>query len=692
MQWWKCKIWLLGAVMVALVGCTESSTVHNSTVDQDTEVDAAADAGTDTAMADDAGTDADATPDAGTDALGDVAPNCVEDHCGVCDDDPTNDCVQDCNGDWGGTATLDHCGTCDSDPSNDCVQDCAGTWGGTAQPDHCGVCDDDPSNDCVQDCNGDWGGTATEDACGTCDDDPSNDCDCAGTPGGNATVDHCGTCDADPTNDCVQDCNGDWGGTATLDGCGTCDSDPSNDCVNDCNGVPGGTATLDHCGTCDSDPTNDCIQDCAGTWGGSATTDHCGTCDADPSNDCVKDCAGTWGGSATTDHCGTCDADPSNDCVQDCNGDWAGTATLDVCGRCVGGNTGATACPTVELSPVADATVEGNEPDSNFGQDQTLTIFREFFSATARVYLRFDLSSLPANAVVQGVKLQALAYSGYAHGGDGNVYTRFVADDSWGEQTITWNNAPAADTTDLGHWWLWYNHTPSDQLGVNDSSALASVVQREYEGDGKLSLRLHSPGYDTNYRSREYSNAAQRPKLVVGYLVASTTTLEPSADAWVDSSPANHGSDQILEISPYSGSRRVYLRFDLSSLPAGAKIVKATLTMTAYTGYAPGGDGNVYTRLVSDDSWTENGIDGTNAPSAGTDNLGYWWLWYDGTPADKTGTFTTPELRDAVQAEFDGDGKISLRLHSPGYITSYRSREYSNANQRPQLTLKYVIP
>ena len=461
--------------------------------------------------------------------------------------------------------------------------------------------------------------------------------------------------------------------------------------TNDCNGVPGGPATLDNCGTCDADPSNDCVQDCAGTWGGSATTDQCGTCDADPSNDCVQDCAGTWGGSATTDQCGTCDADPSNDCVQDCNGDWGGTATTDVCGRCVGGNTGATACPTVELSPVADATVKERHPDTNFGTNDTLGIVAESRSNSSRVYLRFDLSSLPANAVVEGVKLQATAYSGYAHGGDGNVYAQFVADDTWSESAITWNNAPASDGTNLGHWWLWYDYNASEKLGVNSDPALAAVVQQEYDGDGTLSLRLHSPGYDTNYHSREFSDATKRPKLVVGYLTSSTTTLEPSADAWVDSSSTNHGSDQSLEIGQ-RGTKKVYLRFNLSSLPAGAQLVKTTLTMTAYQGYAYGGNGNVYTRLVSDDSWTESGINGTNAPAAGTANLGYWWLWYNWRAADQTGTFSTPELRDAVQAELDGDGKLSLRLQCSGYRTSYRSREYSNAGQHPQLTVTYVVP
>jgi hypothetical protein len=695
---------LLAAVMVVGVfGCTESG----SGGEWDLEIDAA-DAVDDAGA--DAGADADETPDAAADVDSDadndsdrdVAPQCSEDMCGVCDTDPTNDCVQDCAGDWGGAAVVDRCGVCDADPSNDCIADCAGEWGGSAVPDNCGVCDTDPTNDCVQDCAGTYGGDAVEDMCGVCDADPSNDCDCAGTPGGSATTDMCGVCDADPTNDCVQDCAGDWGGSATLDGCGTCDADPSNDCVDDCNGVPGGPAELDMCGVCDEDPANDCVQDCAGNWGGAAVADQCGVCDADPSNDCVQDCAGTWGGAAVVDQCGVCDADPSNDCVQDCAGDWGGSAAVDLCGRCAGGTTGVTACPTLELSPVADASVSQDDAQVNFGNEQYFEVGAELAvngnpaDQAVRAFLRFDLSGLPQDAVVLGVKLQAMAYDGHAYGNDGNVYTQFVADDAWVEDAITWDNQPAADAARLGHWWLWYDFTPHNQLGVNQSSALVPVVQREALGDDLISFRLSSPGYDTLYRSREYSDATQHPKLTIGYLPSTTVSLTPSADTYIrDTSSGrsmNYGTSDELRLY-HGGDDALYLRFDLSSLPAGAQVVGARLTMTAFTGFAYGGDGNVYTRLVTDDSWVETGINALNAPAAQQDYLGYWWLWYGfNDNRTRAGTFSSDALRDAVQLEFSGDGQISFRLNSPGYRTYYRSREYSNVAERPALTIEYVVP
>jgi hypothetical protein len=98
----------------------------------------------------------------------------------------------------------------------------------------------------------------------------------------------------------------------------------------------------------------------------------------------------------------------------------------------------------------------------------------------------------------------------------------------------------------------------------------------------------------------------------------------------------------------------------------------------------------VYTSFVSDDTWTELGINGTNAPTADSTHLGHWWLWYDGTRSDQTGTITTDALRMAVQREADGDRSISFRLNSPGYRTYYRAREWGTDAQRPRLIVRYI--
>lgn len=172
---------------------------------------------------------------------------------------------------------------------------------------------------------------------------------------------------------------------------------------------------------------------------------------------------------------------------------------------------------------------------------------------------------------------------------------------------------------------------------------------------------------------------------------STTITLEAAADAWVDSSSTNHGSDSTLRVERYTPAR-TYVRFDLASIPAGAEIVEAELTMTAFDGYAYGSGGNVYVHRVADDTWGEGTIHGMNAPAIDATPLGYWWLWYDDTDRDQIGRLTGALLRDAVADEASGDDALSVRLHSPGYDTRYRSREYATAGQRPTLRIRYVLP
>lgn len=173
---------------------------------------------------------------------------------------------------------------------------------------------------------------------------------------------------------------------------------------------------------------------------------------------------------------------------------------------------------TVTLSPVADAEVRSASPDTNLGLLATATVSPEGVppgAMPAYVYLRFDLSGLPSEAQVQEATLTMQAFSGYAWGGDGTVYVHFVAGDGWPEAGITWNTRPAQSATILGSWWLWYDFPDADQLGATSTPALAAAVQAQADGDNLLSVMLRSPGYMTEYRTREYGVVAQRPKLTL---------------------------------------------------------------------------------------------------------------------------------------------------------------------------------
>ncbi|HVP29730.1 MAG TPA: DNRLRE domain-containing protein [Myxococcota bacterium] len=105
------------------------------------------------------------------------------------------------------------------------------------------------------------------------------------------------------------------------------------------------------------------------------------------------------------------------------------------------------AAATFSLTPTDDAFVwsrtAGGEADLNFGSDPQLLAWANFSVSdpyAARSYLRFDLSGLPAGEVVTGATLTLFQFNG--GGFNAGIDVHRVADDTWHEGTITWNNRP----------------------------------------------------------------------------------------------------------------------------------------------------------------------------------------------------------------------------------------------------------
>ena len=354
------------------------------------------------------------------------------------------------------------------------------------------------------------------------------------------------------------------------------------------------------------------------------------------------------------------------------------------------------------LEPEADTYVRPSNPTTNFGTAQNLWVD----SNKAETYLRFNLSSLPAGAHIASVMLQALAFDGSAAGGDGSVYAHLVPDDTWSETGMTWNNRPAVTGDRLGSWWLWYASTSPKplQVGLNFDPKLKAPVQQALDSDGLVSFRLMSPGYHTVYRSREHSVASERPKLIINYFEPGdpqvntdlqVVALYPQADAQVLAGSPTTNSGKSMTMTVDRTAAESYLRFGLGSVPVNAQVVAVSLVATAYDGTVyDGADGNVYTRLVSDNTWSETGITWNNKPAASSDDLGSWLPWNsNGQYTTQVGINSSPKLVAPVQTALESDGMISLRLDSPGYRTLFHSREYTNTEARwPQLIVSYFIP
>lgn len=90
------------------------------------------------------------------------------------------------------------------------------------------------------------------------------------------------------------------------------------------------------------------------------------------------------------------------------------------------------------IEPVADSYIDSTYPDKNQFSDATwLDLERDGWET--RIYLKFDLSDIPSGADISSATLRLYVISILQQLKVGAYY---CPDNSWEEQTITWNNAP----------------------------------------------------------------------------------------------------------------------------------------------------------------------------------------------------------------------------------------------------------
>jgi hypothetical protein len=158
-----------------------------------------------------------------------------------------------------------------------------------------------------------------------------------------------------------------------------------------------------------------------------------------------------------------------------------------------------TATPTFSASsltflPIEDAYAASGSPTTNYGSAITLQVDN---SPIKHFLLKFDVSGLNGKQVVSA-KLRLYNVDAASKGGD--FYA--VSDTTWQEETITWNNVPAALPTLLA------------SLGsVSPNNWYEVDLTPLITGDGTYTLRITSTSSDgADYSSKEGANP---PQLVI---------------------------------------------------------------------------------------------------------------------------------------------------------------------------------
>ncbi|MFO7742638.1 MAG: DNRLRE domain-containing protein [Anaerolineae bacterium] len=229
----------------------------------------------------------------------------------------------------------------------------------------------------------------------------------------------------------------------------------------------------------------------------------------------------------------------------------------------------AAAQTTVTLNAVADATVREWEPDTNFGGDPSLELSYGGPGEEAVTLVRFDLSGLPPDAVVDSASLRLFLEG--ASGADPVSIGAYLITSAWDESTVTWNTP---FTTGL----FGFSASIDATVGSYKSWSVTSYAQSWIDDpSSNFGVMLRGPTEGANYErvfaSREHLERV--PQLELTYhLTPYTFTGHVYEGEPGDTSTPLEGVTVELwgdeDEWPEGGADRVLLASDLPTGPDGA--------------------------------------------------------------------------------------------------------------------------
>jgi hypothetical protein len=133
-----------------------------------------------------------------------------------------------------------------------------------------------------------------------------------------------------------------------------------------------------------------------------------------------------------------------------------------------------------------------------------------------RTFIEFDWSNLPSNAQVDSAFLY-FYYSPYGvpdHSGDNDLWIRRVTG-SWGENTVTWNNQPGADTTKQVY--VPKSTSTSQDYKIPVTELVKHIINSGNNYGFRISLVDESIFKRVMIASSDHADSTKHPKLVLHY-------------------------------------------------------------------------------------------------------------------------------------------------------------------------------
>ncbi len=270
----------------------------------------------------------------------------------------------------------------------------------------------------------------------------------------------------------------------------------------------------------------------------------------------------------------------------------------------------ATTQTTKTLHDVADAYVrDGSSAGSNFGQVTELDAKKSTSGFNRESYLKFDTSGA---GTIGKATLRLFGKLTTTEASSVGVGIYGVSSTSWGENTITFSNKPAADGssqasgTISGTTAQWYEFDVTNYVKQHASALVSFDVKA-------LASALPIVAFNSD------EAASNTPELVISP-ASSSKTLRDTADAYVRDQQyagTNFGSSGELQVKKSTSgfNRESYLKFDLSSL---STINSAKLRLSGKLSESSSSAVRVAAFGVANTSWSESTIDYNNRPTGGT--------------------------------------------------------------------------
>lgn len=402
-----------------------------------------------------------------------------------------------------------------------------------------------------------------------------------------------------------------------------------------------------------------------------------------------------------------------------------------------------------------DTYIDAGNPTFNYGVSTALAMTGA--SPVRRTFIQFDLSSIPANSTIVSaiLTLTNTAFSGSPNITVNRITTAWFegaqngAAPSAGQDGSTYNlrnaNGSVAYTAgaggDIGATIVTLPFSSFVQGGANDIN-LTTEVQGIYAGtiaNNGWALITSGGGFAFTFASSDHATAGSRPKLTITYSSGisgaiagtSTATAVGSSNATIATlqpGPAtskdtrivafsnqnfNNGLSTTLNTSAGPSTARTLIQFDLSSIPVGAVINSAILTLVltganslsstvtvevhrALTDWFEG-NGNDSLSTIAGSSWTKrdqfNSLDWGGNTAGGQSGTDYSATVAASTSVTGLGSYTW-NLTSEVDAMVSGatTNRGWWLIQTSGADKTFVSSDNSGASSSwPKLVVEYTL-